>query len=108
MQEGKLSSVVLVAGAALMCTFGFVVAASWIAAIADELVAMLQFFGYLSGVDSAVLGLTVLAWGNSVGDLSTNVSMAKRLSGTLLAAIRLSTTMPILSVIYVACLRVFD
>mmetsp|Transcript_18778 Transcript_18778/g.52303 ORF Transcript_18778/g.52303 Transcript_18778/m.52303 type:complete len:797 (+) Transcript_18778:155-2545(+) len=65
-------------GAALMCTFGFAVAATWIAFVANELVAMLQFFGYLSGVDSALLGLTVLAWGNSVGDLSTNVAMAKR------------------------------
>mmetsp|Transcript_10638 Transcript_10638/g.25223 ORF Transcript_10638/g.25223 Transcript_10638/m.25223 type:complete len:798 (+) Transcript_10638:335-2728(+) len=65
-------------GAALMCTLGFAIAATWIAAIATELVTMLQFFGNLSGVDSAVLGLTVLAWGNSVGDLSTNVAMAKR------------------------------
>eukprot|EP00951_Prasinocladus_malaysianus_P009513 scaffold69426_cov55-Prasinocladus_malaysianus.AAC.2 len=61
-----------------MCIFGFVIAATWIAFVAGELVAMLQFFGYLSGVNSAVLGLTVLAWGNSVGDLSTNMAMAKR------------------------------
>lgn len=66
------------AGAALMCTVGFAVAATWIAFVANELVAMLQFFGRLSGVSSAVLGLTVLAWGNSVGDLSTNIAMAKR------------------------------
>eukprot|EP00873_Tetraselmis_striata_P037792 jgi/Tetstr1/458056/TSEL_044563.t1 len=65
-------------GAALMCTVGFAVAATWIAFVANELVAMLQFFGRLSGVSSAVLGLTVLAWGNSVGDLSTNIAMAKR------------------------------
>jgi sodium/potassium/calcium exchanger 6 len=68
----------VLAGAALMCTAGFIVAATWIAFVAQELVAMLQFFGRLSGVSSAVLGLTVLAWGNSIGDLSTNIAMAKR------------------------------
>ncbi len=61
-----------------MCVVGFVVAASWIALVAHQLVSMIQFFGYLIGIDSAVLGLTVLAWGNSLGDLSTNVAMAKR------------------------------
>lgn len=40
--------------------------------------ALLQYFGTLSGIPHEVLGLTVLAWGNSVGDLSTNSAMAKR------------------------------
>lgn len=40
--------------------------------------ALLEYFGTLSGVPHEVLGLTVLAWGNSIGDLSTNSAMAKR------------------------------
>lgn len=57
---------------------GFLVAATWIDVFADELVQALEFFGVALGVPEPVLGLTVLAWGNSVGDLSTNVAMAKK------------------------------
>lgn len=61
-----------------LALFGFVVAATWIDVFADELVGVLEFFGSLLGVPEPVLGLTVLAWGNSVGDLSTNLAMAKK------------------------------
>ena len=40
--------------------------------------ALLDYFGVLSGVSHTILGLTVLAWGNSVGDLSTDVAMARK------------------------------
>ena len=39
---------------------------------------LLEYLGTLSGIPKEVLGLTVLAWGNSVGDLSTNTAMARR------------------------------
>lgn len=41
-------------------------------------VGLLGYLGILVQVDHTVLGLTVLAWGNSVGDLSTDLAMAKR------------------------------
>ena len=65
-------------GSAAVAACGFVLAAMWVDVVASELVGLLQFFGLLSGIDHAVLGLTVLAWGNSVGDLSTNLAMARR------------------------------
>ena len=65
-------------GAAAVAACGFVLAAMWVDVVASELVGLLQLFGLLSGVDHAMLGLTVLAWGNSVGDLSTNLAMARR------------------------------
>ena len=39
---------------------------------------MLGFLGWLVGVPQPVLGLTVLAWGNSIGDYSTNMAMARK------------------------------
>lgn len=67
----------------VLALFGFVVAATWIDVFADQLVQVLEFFGAAIGIPETVLGLTVLAWGNSVGDLSTNVAMAKRGLGNM-------------------------
>ena len=46
-------------------------------AVADEIVAALEVLGLQFNISNAVLGLTVLAWGNSVGDLFANVAVAK-------------------------------
>ena len=61
-----------------LALYGFVVAATWIDFVADQLVSILSYLGIIMNIPAAVLGLTVLAWGNSIGDLSTNMSMAKR------------------------------
>ena len=45
--------------------------------VASEVVSVLDLLGKVSGVDHTVLGLTLLAWGNSLGDLSTNVALAR-------------------------------
>ncbi|BDA43166.1 probable mitochondrial sodium/calcium exchanger protein [Coccomyxa sp. Obi] len=65
-------------GSAIIAAVGFVLAAMWIDTIATELVSMLEYLGLLSGISHTVLGLTVLAWGNSVGDMSTNMAMARK------------------------------
>ncbi|XP_077995463.1 mitochondrial sodium/calcium exchanger protein-like [Glandiceps talaboti] len=57
---------------------GFVVAVLWIYSIANEIVNILEMFGIQFNISNAVLGLTLLAWGNSIGDLIADTTMAKQ------------------------------
>ncbi|XP_058738585.1 cation/calcium exchanger 5 [Vicia villosa] len=55
----------------------FVMSVFWISTTAGELVNCLEALGTLLKLSPAFLGLTVLAWGNSVGDLVADVAVAK-------------------------------
>ncbi len=50
----------------------------WIYIIANELVSFLQSIGYILNVSRIILGATVLAWGNSIGDMVADVLMARQ------------------------------
>lgn len=58
--------------------YGFLIAATWIDTIANSLVSLLNFIGIILRIPGPVIGLTVLAWGNSMGDLSANMTMARK------------------------------
>lgn len=64
----------------------FIMCVVWIYIFAGELVSLLQTIGLISGIPPAVLGLTILAWGNSVGDLFANMAVAKQGLGEMAIA----------------------
>ncbi|XP_057439408.1 cation/calcium exchanger 5 isoform X2 [Lotus japonicus] len=55
----------------------FVMSVFWISTTAGELVNCLEALGTRLKLPPSLLGLTVLAWGNSVGDLVADVAVAK-------------------------------
>ncbi|KAI3523068.1 hypothetical protein L1887_01124 [Cichorium endivia] len=60
----------------LWYAFGFLMSVTWTYIIADELVSLLECLGNIIGMSPSIIGLTILAWGNSIGDLTANVAMA--------------------------------
>jgi len=64
------------AGRMAACSMGFLVSIVWIMAIADEVVNVLQAFGFIFGLSDAIIGLTIFAVGNSLADLVANMTVA--------------------------------
>ncbi|GIY03606.1 hypothetical protein CEXT_293461 [Caerostris extrusa] len=71
----------------LFAYLGFAVAVTWIYCLANEIVALLQqykpkrsrkFFGVIFNLSDAILGLTILAWGNSLSDFLSNIAVARK------------------------------
>ncbi|KAK4696607.1 solute carrier family 24 (sodium/potassium/calcium exchanger), member 6, partial [Lecanoromycetidae sp. Uapishka_2] len=61
----------------LLCFLGFIVSIAWISTIANEVVGVLKAFGVILGISDAILGLTVFAVGNSLGDLVADITVAR-------------------------------
>ncbi|KAM2450845.1 hypothetical protein ACFX1W_008376 [Malus domestica] len=55
---------------------GFLMSVAWTYITAEELVGLLESYGSILGISPSILGLTVLAWGNSLNDLIANATMA--------------------------------
>ncbi|MES1908047.1 MAG: hypothetical protein MHM6MM_001056 [Cercozoa sp. M6MM] len=70
---------------------------AWIYMVANELVALLSTLGAALGIGAEVLGLTVLAWGNSIGDVVADLVLAR--SGFAQMAIAASAGGPLLNVL---------
>lgn len=56
---------------------GFLVGICWIASIADEVVSVLKSIGVILNISDSLLGLTIFAVGNSLGDLVADVTVAR-------------------------------
>ena len=61
----------------LLCFLGFVISIAWISTVAGEVVGVLKAFGVIIGISEAILGLTIFAVGNSLGDLVADVTVAR-------------------------------
>mmetsp|Transcript_7919 Transcript_7919/g.25999 ORF Transcript_7919/g.25999 Transcript_7919/m.25999 type:complete len:741 (-) Transcript_7919:227-2449(-) len=56
---------------------GFVMSIVWLNLVATEVVALIETAGFLMGISTSILGLTVIAIGNSAGDLVSDIAAAK-------------------------------
>ncbi|KAK3988123.1 Sodium/calcium exchanger protein-domain-containing protein [Cladorrhinum sp. PSN332] len=61
----------------IICIFGFIISVFWISTIAGEVVGVLKAIGVILNMSEAILGLTIFAMGNSVGDLVANITIAR-------------------------------
>ncbi|KAJ3175248.1 hypothetical protein HDU87_006330 [Geranomyces variabilis] len=61
----------------IMAVAGFIVAVTWVYIVASEAVAVLTAVASVLGISSTIMGMTLFAFGNSVGDLMTNISIAQ-------------------------------
>ncbi|CAF0784595.1 unnamed protein product [Adineta steineri] len=57
---------------------GFAVSVVWIYSVANEIVNLLTTFGIVFDISNTILGLTFLAWGNSLSDYVSNVVSARQ------------------------------
>ncbi|KAL4646495.1 sodium/potassium/calcium exchanger 6, mitochondrial isoform X1 [Arapaima gigas] len=62
----------------LFALLGFLVSAMWINTAASEVVSLLRTLGVVSRLSNTVLGLTLLAWGNSIGDCFSDITIARQ------------------------------
>lgn len=62
----------------IYAVLGFVQAISWISFTSDIVINILEVLGCILQVPASVLGLTILAWGNCLGDMSADVAMTKK------------------------------
>ncbi|KAF2791986.1 hypothetical protein K505DRAFT_279620 [Melanomma pulvis-pyrius CBS 109.77] len=61
----------------LMCYLGFAVSIAWISSIANEVVGVLKTLGVILNMSDAILGLTIFAVGNSLGDFVADITVAR-------------------------------
>lgn len=61
----------------VLCFMGFIISIAWISTIAGEVVGVLKAVGVVLDISEALLGLTIFAAGNSIGDLVANITVAR-------------------------------
>ncbi|CAB3983642.1 Sodium potassium calcium exchanger 6, mitochondrial [Paramuricea clavata] len=62
----------------LFSFMGFITSVIWIYSTANEIVNLLRVFGVVFKLSNEILGVTLLAWGNSIADFIANLAVAKQ------------------------------
>ncbi|KXZ55820.1 hypothetical protein GPECTOR_2g1371 [Gonium pectorale] len=70
-------------GPAGFAVFGFFMGVLWIDTLASEAVGIISLLAGVLRVPASVMGLTLMAWGNSLGDFFGNPAMARRGAPTM-------------------------
>lgn len=71
----------------ILAVFGFAASIVWIYMIAEEVVSVLRFYSVVFRISDAILGFSLFAVGNSLGDFIANFTIAKMgYSGMALSA----------------------
>merc|ERR1719199_1383426 len=87
-----------------LIVLAFMSSTGWLNAIAGEAVAASLVVAGASGMSSSVVGLTLLAWGNSIGDYVADVAVCN--AGSPYTAVSSCIGSPMLSAVIGICLSV--
>lgn len=82
----------------LFAILGFVMSISWIAFTSNFVVDLLWIIGLILNIPKSLLGLTLLAVGNCLGDMNANVAMTKKGFGEM--AVTASLAGPVFNVLF--------
>uniref|UniRef100_A0A7S0G4X5 Sodium/calcium exchanger membrane region domain-containing protein n=1 Tax=Rhodosorus marinus TaxID=101924 RepID=A0A7S0G4X5_9RHOD len=77
---------------------GFVACVFWLFVTAREVVRVLKAIGTLLRISYSILGMTVLAWGNSIGDVVSNSAIAKQ--GSPKTAVAACLSSPLFNLVF--------
>ena len=64
----------------ILTVVAFVISVTWMDGTAGNSSTLLTALGKIHGVSETLLGATVLAWGNSVGDIVADITVARRVT----------------------------
>lgn len=70
----------------LLAIIAFVQSICWIKTSADSIVDLLTLMQLMTGIPLSLFALTIIAWGNCLGDMSADVAMTKKGFGEMAIA----------------------
>ncbi|CAI2353711.1 unnamed protein product [Caenorhabditis sp. 36 PRJEB53466] len=58
--------------------FGFLMSIAWIYVTSSEIINVITMIGVLTGISQEILGLTIMAWSNCIGDVVSDIAVVKQ------------------------------